>query len=170
MDKSIEIELSSSEDELKPTEEIIKEYKIRKLVDKPKKRILTKAQLETSRRNLEKAREARLNKAKNKPVPKRNDNIIDEYESDSDSNSSSDSDVPIQVTRVSKQQQEEDKPIKHKKKLLDKIDKLESMISKMGNKKKNVHKTIIMQQPYQPQHGGNDRSDNIKKQLMLDLF
>ena len=169
MQKTIEIDISSDEEQLspKPTEEIVKEYKIRKLVEKPKKRILTKAQLETSRKNLEKARNARLLKAKGKgKEEKRNPNIVEEYESDSDSSSDSDEPVPVPVAK-------EEKPVKNKKKLLDKIDKLESLINKMSQKnKKSVHKTIIMQGngPTPQQNGGNQQANGIKKQLMLDLF
>lgn len=190
-DENFEVQFSDTDDEqteqpteIKPTEEIITEYKTRKIVAKPKKRILTAKQLETSRLNLEKARLKRAeNKANKLKIEKKGK---DEYVIDEDSYTDTDSEEEPQRKPVVQKQQKRtvgkgEKPQKMSKaeeRLMIKMDKIEGIIGQLSSAKRegkrSVHKTVIVQPPNQyPQSYGGQRDpsiDHLKRNILLDIF
>jgi len=177
-----EIEVSDNDEpqqELKPTQEIIKEYQIRKLPQKPKKRILTKEQLESSRKNLEKARKARMKKiSENKKTPKDDygyKKMVVEDSDYSDDYTDEEYDDPRLPREYSEPKPK--KSVKAKSKLHERLEKIENVLQQLSNvkkqnKKKSTHKTIIVQPPpqYITRSGTNAQTENLKKTLLLDLF
>ena len=183
MDDNFELEFSDTDEEvskpMKPTEEIVTEYKIRKLPPKaPKKRVLTAKQLETSRANLAKAREKRAEKKvkeKKATKSKRYEVYEDSYSDDSDYESDDYEPQP----RRSKTGGRKEKPAKITKaeqKLLLRMEKVEDLISQLSStkaaqKKRSFHKTVIVQPPAQqyiqhPHYGSNARAESAKTDLM----
>jgi len=195
MDDNFELEFSDSETEqprqIKPTEEIVTEYKIRKLPPKaPKKRVLTAKQLETSRANLQKAREKRAfaalqKKEKEKAAPpkksRKYEEVYDSYSDESDYESDDYEPEPPKRS-IRKKADEREKPAKMTKaeqKMMLRMEKIEDLIGQLASTKappkkpRSVHKTVIVnppaQQYIQPHYGSNPSAQHARKDLM-DIF
>lgn len=180
-----ELEYSDSEvDNQQPEDtQIVEEIPTAKT--KPKKRVLTAKQLETSRRNLELARQKRAQMKvvkQQQPQPvKPPQNVVD-YDSYSDSDYSDDDEPPRRKNArqpKSKSYKDDDKPrlSKSEMKIMEKMDKIERIIDQWDKAKKkskqHVHKTVIVQPPvHQYGKSSNENAELVKKTLKdkLDLF
>lgn len=177
----LDIEFSDSGDE-QPSEQQKDPslIQLRTLKPKPRKRIMTAKQLETSRRNLQKAHATRkANKAKNKQTEKEQSKnqqyervvVDDDDDYTDDSEYSEEEPAP---KRKSKQKGTGEKITKSEQKMMEKLEKMESIIEKLtakSKKPKSVHKTVIVQPNNNyPQYGRNPAAEGLKKGILLDIF